>query len=79
MYLGKKSSLKFSLGNRQNTDMNQPGRRIFPNGSNSILGSATSSGTVGDNHSNQSSHQYLPIGLKHNKLQTLSKNPLEKH
>jgi hypothetical protein len=77
MYLGVKAMKKpLYPGIKQTNDMTTLGKRIYPTGGSSNIPSSGSS--LNDYHSNQASHQYLPTGLKQNRLSTASKNPLEK-
>jgi len=80
--LGRRSNKKtLALGNK-NMDFNYQGKRIYPvSSSQSILSPSITSGNIYNNHSNQASHQYLPLGLHNNKFQSnISKtNSLVKH
>ena len=75
--IGKRSNKKpLSIGSR-GVDFQHMGKRIYALTSASTIHNSMNE-DVGVNHSNQSSHQYLPTGLKYNKLQSKSKNSLEK-
>ena len=69
--IGKRSNKKIvSIGNR-GLDFQHMGKRIYAPTSPSPIHNSMNE-EVGVNHSNQSSHQYLPTGLKFNKLQSYS-------